>query len=128
LYYYPKIKPNMFVVARKITRDGFSVFDVRLGAVVPAWSAGTQVHMDVSGGVPAGLDASSPCRHDGCGAVIASCICQPTGENLFPSEVRGKACITMLQDLRATRKSYDRTKHLRLGDSSRQGAKSAKFG
>jgi hypothetical protein len=38
----------MFVVARKITIDGFSVFGVRLGAVVPAWSAGTQVHMDVS--------------------------------------------------------------------------------
>jgi hypothetical protein len=28
--------------------------------------------------------------------------------------------------LRATRKSYDHTKHLSLGDSSRQGAKSAK--
>jgi len=87
----------MFVVACKITRDGFSVFRVRLGAVVPAWSAGTQVHMDVSGGVPAGLDAGSPCRHDGCGAVIASCICQlfATGEPLFPSEVWEKACPTI---------------------------------
>ena len=36
--------------------------------------------------------------------------------------------ITMLQDLRARRKSYDHTKHLGLGDSSRQGAKIAKFG
>jgi hypothetical protein len=34
----------------------------------------------------------------------------------------------MLQNLRATRKFYDHTKHLRLGDFSRQGAKSAKFG
>jgi hypothetical protein len=40
----------MFVVARKIMRR---VFGVGLGIVVPAWSAGTQVHMDVSGGVPA---------------------------------------------------------------------------
>ena len=64
------------------------------------------------------------------------CGCSPTGEPLFPCEVWEKACITMLQDLRATRESYDHTKHLRLGDSSRQGAKhvlsevegSAKFG
>jgi len=34
----------------------------------------------------------------------------------------------MLQDLRARRKSYDHTKHLGVEDSSRQGAKSAKFG
>ena len=37
-------------------------------------------------------------------------------------------CITTLQNLRVRRKSYDHTKHLGLGDSSRQGAKSAKFG
>jgi hypothetical protein len=99
-YYYPKTKTNMFVVAR--TRDGFSVFGIRLGAVVPAWSAGTQVHMDVCGGVPARLDARSPCRHDGCGAVIASCICQlfATGKPLFPCEVWEKACTTMLDSLR----------------------------
>jgi hypothetical protein len=88
----------MFVAARKIARNGFSVFGIRLGAVVPAWSAGTRVHMDVSGGIPAGLDAGSPCQHDGRGAVIASCICQlfATGEPLFPSEVWGKACETNL--------------------------------
>jgi hypothetical protein len=40
--------------------------------VVPAWIAGTQVHMDVSGRVPADLDAGSPCPHDGCDAVIVS--------------------------------------------------------
>jgi hypothetical protein len=56
------------------------------------------------------------------------CGCSPTGEPLFPSEVWEKACITMLQNLPATRKFYDHTKHLRLGDFSRQGAKSAKFG
>jgi hypothetical protein len=33
----------------------------------------------------------------------------------------------MLQNLRARRESYEQTKHLGLGDSSRQGAKSAKF-
>ena len=32
--------------------------------------------------------------------------CSPTGEPLFPCEVWEKACITMLKDLRATRKSY----------------------
>jgi hypothetical protein len=44
--------------------------------VVPAWSAGTQVHMDVSGRIPAELDAGSPCRHDGCDAMIVSGICR----------------------------------------------------
>jgi hypothetical protein len=46
------------------------------------------------------------------------------GADIFDHKLR----ITMLQDLRARRKSYDHTKHLGLGDSSRQGAKSAKFG
>jgi len=42
-----------------------------LSAVVPAWSVGTQVHMDVFGRIAADLmDAGSPCRHDGCDAVI----------------------------------------------------------
>jgi hypothetical protein len=47
----------------------------------------------------ASLDAGSPCRQDGCGALIASCICQlfATGESLFPSEVWEKACIIMFQ-------------------------------
>jgi hypothetical protein len=34
----------------------------------------------------------------------------------------------MLQDLRVARKSHDQRQNLRLGDFSRQGAKSAKFG
>jgi hypothetical protein len=32
--------------------------------VIPAWSAGIQVDMDVSGGILAKLDAGNPCRHD----------------------------------------------------------------
>jgi hypothetical protein len=32
--------------------------------VIPAWNAGIQIHMDVSGR-PANLDAGNPCRHDG---------------------------------------------------------------
>ena len=45
----------MFVVGRKITRR---VLGVGLGVVVPAWSAGTQAHTDVSGGVlAAGMSA-----------------------------------------------------------------------
>jgi hypothetical protein len=43
-----------------------------LDVIVPAWIAGTQVHMDVSGRVPADLDAGGPCRHDGCDAMIVS--------------------------------------------------------
>jgi hypothetical protein len=77
---YPKTKTNMFVIARKVTRR---FFGVRLFAkliwstlanilkvVVPAWTAGTQVHPDVSGRIPADLDAGRPCRHDGCDVVI----------------------------------------------------------
>ena len=83
LHCYPKTKTNMFVVARQITRR-FSVFGcsprlklgqlwrIFLDVVVPAWSAGTQVNMEVSGCIPADLDAGSPCRHDGCDAVIVS--------------------------------------------------------
>ena len=33
--------------------------------VIPAWSAGIQGYMDVSGSVRANLDAGYPCRHDG---------------------------------------------------------------
>jgi hypothetical protein len=36
-----------------------------LGCVIPAWSAGIQVDMDVSGSILASLDAGYPCRHDG---------------------------------------------------------------
>jgi hypothetical protein len=32
--------------------------------VIPAWSAGIQAHMDVSGGIHVNLDAGDPCRHD----------------------------------------------------------------
>jgi hypothetical protein len=32
--------------------------------VIPAWSAGIQVNMDVSGSILANLDAGYPCRHD----------------------------------------------------------------
>jgi hypothetical protein len=32
--------------------------------VIPAWSAGIQIDMDVSGGVLANLGAGHPCRHD----------------------------------------------------------------
>jgi hypothetical protein len=33
-------------------------------SVIPAWSAGIQANMDVSGSILAGLDAGYPCRHD----------------------------------------------------------------
>jgi len=33
--------------------------------VVPAWSAGIQADMDVSGGIPANLGSGNPCRNDG---------------------------------------------------------------
>jgi hypothetical protein len=52
----------MFVLTRARSRDGFSLFGVRLGVVVPAWSAGIQVYIDVSGGVPA---AWMPAVHAG---------------------------------------------------------------
>jgi hypothetical protein len=32
--------------------------------VIPAWSAGIQINMDVSGSILANLDAGYPCRHD----------------------------------------------------------------
>ena len=35
-----------------------------LDSVIPAWRAGIQVDMDVSGGILANLDAGDPCRHD----------------------------------------------------------------
>ena len=35
-----------------------------LDSVIPAWSAGIQIDMDVSGGILAHLDAGHPCRHD----------------------------------------------------------------
>jgi hypothetical protein len=35
-----------------------------LDVVIPAWSAGIQVDMDVSEGILANLDAGNPCRHD----------------------------------------------------------------
>jgi hypothetical protein len=35
-----------------------------LDYVIPAWSAGIQVDMDVFGGILANLDAGYPCRHD----------------------------------------------------------------
>jgi hypothetical protein len=35
-----------------------------LDCVIPAWSAGIQVYMDVSGGILANLDAGYPGRHD----------------------------------------------------------------
>ncbi|HXV78421.1 MAG TPA: hypothetical protein VEG60_00945 [Candidatus Binatia bacterium] len=61
------------------------MFGVRLGVVVPAWSAGTQVHMDVLRAHPAALDAGNPFRHDGGGAVMPVELVNrsPTGEPLF---------------------------------------------
>jgi hypothetical protein len=35
-----------------------------LDCVIPAWSAGIQFDMDVSGRILANLDAGYPCRHD----------------------------------------------------------------
>jgi hypothetical protein len=35
-----------------------------LGSVIPGWSAGIEIDMDVSGGILANLDAGNPCRHD----------------------------------------------------------------
>ena len=35
-----------------------------LDYVIPAWTAGIQVYMDVSGGILADPDAGHPCRHD----------------------------------------------------------------
>src|SRR5215467_10313879 len=40
--------------------------------VVPAWTAGTQVDMDVSRRILLGLDDGNPCRHDG-GYCMAKC-------------------------------------------------------
>jgi hypothetical protein len=46
--------------------EGLSQFrQSPLDCVIPAWSAGIQVYMDVSGRVFARLDAGHPCRHDG---------------------------------------------------------------
>jgi hypothetical protein len=36
-----------------------------LDYVIPAWTAGIQIYMDVSGCILASLDAGHPCRHDG---------------------------------------------------------------
>jgi hypothetical protein len=35
-----------------------------LDCVIPAWSAGIQADMDVSGTILSNLDAGYPCRHD----------------------------------------------------------------
>jgi hypothetical protein len=35
-----------------------------LDCVIPAWSAGIQLDMDVSEGILASLDAGNPCRYD----------------------------------------------------------------
>jgi hypothetical protein len=49
----------------KIPGKGTSVSSSRtLQVVIPAWSAGIQFDMDVSGGILANLDAGNPCRHD----------------------------------------------------------------
>ena len=46
-------------------RRGLGQFKAEpLDCVIPAWSAGIQVDMDVSGGILANLDAGYPCRHD----------------------------------------------------------------
>ncbi|HEX2261186.1 MAG TPA: hypothetical protein VHJ56_06100, partial [Candidatus Binatia bacterium] len=46
--------------------EGASVSSIRiLDCVIPAWSGGIQIDMDVSGGILASLDAGYPCRHDG---------------------------------------------------------------
>jgi hypothetical protein len=45
--------------------EGFDHVKQRvLACVIPAWSAGIQVDMDLSGRVLANLDAGYPCRHD----------------------------------------------------------------
>ena len=47
-------------------RRGLDQFKAEpLDCVIPAWSAGIQVDMDVSGRVLANLDAGYPCLHDG---------------------------------------------------------------
>jgi len=44
---------------------GFGHFKQRpVDCVIPAWSAGIQIDMDVSGSILANLDAGYPCRHD----------------------------------------------------------------
>jgi len=45
------------------TKDTKSTKSTKV-CVIPAWSAGIQVNMDVSGRVLANLDAGYPCRHD----------------------------------------------------------------
>jgi hypothetical protein len=41
-----------------------SVNEDVINSVIPAWKAGIQDEMDVSGSVLANLDAGYPCRHD----------------------------------------------------------------
>ena len=59
--------PNfvLFVCPLKIRTGGVSSVPAEpLDHVIPAWSAGIQVYMDVSGSILASLDAGNPCRHD----------------------------------------------------------------
>jgi hypothetical protein len=61
---YPKFYFVSFVPPLKIRDEGASVSASSPDWVTPAWSAGNQVNMDVSGRILANLDAGYPCRHD----------------------------------------------------------------
>jgi hypothetical protein len=59
------IYTTMAALLRKYGEEGPRSSSSRtLDCVIPAWSAGIQVDMDVSGGILASLDAGNPCRHD----------------------------------------------------------------
>ena len=49
----------------KISAEGLGQFMQNpFNCVIPAWSAGIQIDMEVSGGILANLDSGNPCRHD----------------------------------------------------------------
>src|SRR5215813_350183 len=56
----------LLVGSENTRRKGFGYsYGNSLERVIPAWSAGIQVDMDVSVGILASLDAGNPCRHTG---------------------------------------------------------------
>ena len=58
--FWPQRTQNTQNTKRRHSRG----FKQNTSCVIPAWSAGIQIDMDVSGGVLANLDVGNPCRHD----------------------------------------------------------------
>ena len=145
-YCYPKTKTNMFVIMSSLRK--FSG-DRRLSDsdMPPAKAQRRQVrkrcHFDPFGQAQGKLReksfldpshslgltgmGSSPLRLGAFAGDNAAfgCGCSPTGEALFPSEVRGKACTTMAQSFRGLRKFC---KSRKFADSDIPRAKSPRFG